>query len=334
MADITRRLPDCDDCEGERGERGERGEKGERGKRGKRGHDGKDGHDGNDGAAGPTGAASTVTGPTGAGGITGPTGSTGPASTVTGPTGAVGLTGPTGATGAPSTVTGPTGAIGLPGLTGATGPASTVTGPTGADGLTGPTGPTGPFGFTGPTGSGGATGATGIAGSTAIIPFASGTPVALVHVIGDVGSTAGVVGFGSSGEAILLAGNEIDLTGAIGLVQNMAFTMPRDGEVTALNAFFSTVLAAQIFPAGGQITVELYRSTTPDNDFEPTGVLVNLTLPPGLLVAGVFDSDTTPAALLVNEGDRLLLVARLTLNDAVDIAYAVTGYLSAGLAIV
>ena len=61
MADITKRLPDCDDdCEN--------GERGKRGKRGHRGHDGRDGNDGNDGATGPTGPTG-LTGPTGGGTI-------------------------------------------------------------------------------------------------------------------------------------------------------------------------------------------------------------------------------------------------------------------------
>lgn len=56
MADITRRIPDCDDdCEGERGERGERGKRGHRGHRGHRGRDGSDGDTGPTGPTGPTG---------------------------------------------------------------------------------------------------------------------------------------------------------------------------------------------------------------------------------------------------------------------------------------
>lgn len=110
MAEITRRIPDCDDdCEGERGKRG---------KRGKRGHRGRDGDDGEIGPTGPAGQVIDL-------GTTGPTGPTGPSDGPTGPTGLMGPTGPTGATGA--------------GATGPTGP----TGPTGTAGLTGPTGSTG-----------------------------------------------------------------------------------------------------------------------------------------------------------------------------------------------
>lgn len=50
MADITKRVPDCeDDCEGERGKRGKRGHRGHRGHDGHDGHDGHRGHDGRDG---------------------------------------------------------------------------------------------------------------------------------------------------------------------------------------------------------------------------------------------------------------------------------------------
>lgn len=128
------------------------------------------------GPTGSTGAASTVTGPTGAQGlsITGPTGSvgaTGAASTVTGPTGPQGgsIVGPTGAVGPQGqSITGPTGS------TGPAGADSTVPGPTGPQGqsITGPTGPQGDS-ITGPTGSvgdastvPGPTGATGPAGTT------------------------------------------------------------------------------------------------------------------------------------------------------------------------
>src|SRR5512143_12864 len=59
MADITRRIPDCDDDDGERGPRGRRGHRG---------------RDGRDGATGPTGPTGPI-GPTGSDGATGATGS-------------------------------------------------------------------------------------------------------------------------------------------------------------------------------------------------------------------------------------------------------------------
>src|SRR5512135_1742938 len=138
MADITRRIPDCED-EGARGERGERGHRGHRGR------------DGATGSTGPAGTGSTgPTGTDGSTGATGPccTGPTGPMGTAAN-TGATGTTGPTGPcctgrtrpTGADSAVPGPTGPQGATGVTGPTGADSTVPGPTGAQGPTGSTGP-------------------------------------------------------------------------------------------------------------------------------------------------------------------------------------------------
>jgi collagen type I alpha len=142
-----------------------------------------------------------------------------------------------------------------------------------------------------------------------------------------------VVGFGSSLDSVAVGGATIERTGAFGLATNMAFSMPRDGTLVQLSAFFSLAAAVAAFPVGGTIIVEVYRSTTPDNIFSPTGVLVNLPLPAGALAAGTFASGTIAAALPLNIEDRLLLVAHLTIIDGIDVATAVVGYISAGVAI-
>lgn len=202
------------------------------------------------------------------------------------------------------------------GPTGLTGAASTVTGPTGS---------------TGP--SGGPTGPTGAIGASAIIPFASGVPDTLVHVLGGLADTGSLSGFGTSLSGIAVGGGSIDLTGGVGIPSNMAFSMPRAGTLVQLSAFFSLAAAAVAFPATGAIVVEIYRSTTPDNTFLPTGVLVTIPLPAGLLPIGTFASGTAAAALPVNNGDRLLLVARVTVSPDADVATTVVGYVSAGLSI-
>ena len=195
----------------------------------------------------------------------------------------------------------------------------------GDDGTTGDTGATGPTG---------ATGATGATGSSAIIPFASGEPDALVHVLGGLLDTGALVGFGSSMDGVAVGGGTIDLTGGVGFPSNMAFSMPRDGTLTQLSAFFSNALIVAVLPAGVSVVVQLYRSTTPDNIFTPVpGALVTMPLTAGVLGLGDFVSGTTPLAVAVSNEDRLLLVARVTVSGSPDIAVAVTGYISAGLAI-
>jgi BclB C-terminal domain-containing protein len=101
-----------------------------------------------------------------------------------------------------------------------------------------------------------------------------------------------------------------------------------------LSAFFSNIAAVTI-PSGStvNVVVQLYRSTTPDNIFTPVpGALVTLPFPAGLVAIGTSESGTTAFSVPVSNGDRLLLVARLTV-DGVDIITTLTGYVSAGLAI-
>lgn len=69
-----------------------------------------------------------------------------------------------------------------------------------------------------------ASGATGAAAGGAIIPFASGIPLALTTLVGGLVGTVGLVGFGSSGPTVTLAGGTIDLTGAAGTLLNSRLT--------------------------------------------------------------------------------------------------------------
>ncbi len=249
---------------------------------------------------GPTGPA----GPTGDTGPTGPTGPTGAASTVTGPTGATGDTGPTGPTGD----TGPIGA------------ASTVTGPTGPTGATGPTGPTGD---------------TGPVAGAAIIPFASGLPVALTSVLGGLAGLPGFVGFGTSAQGVDVLGATIDLTGGPGIGINEAFSVPRDGTITSVAAFFSTAVALTLAGTTVTITAQLYESTTPDNTFTPiAGTLV--TLAPaltGILALGAASNGVlTGLSIPVTAETRLLMVYSITVTG-VNLINTVAGYASAGVTI-
>jgi len=183
-------------------------------------------------------------------------------------------------------------------------------------------------------GATGPTGPTGLAGSSAIIPFASGDPDTLVHVLGGLADTGAVVGFGSSLSAIALGSGTVDLTGGVGIPSNMAFSMPRAGTLVQLSAFFSLAALVALFPAGGEVTVQVYRSTTPNNIFSPVPTaVVTLPLPAGPLAIGTFASGTTAISVPVNNGDRLLLVARVTVVGTPDVATTVVGYVSAGLAI-
>jgi BclB C-terminal domain-containing protein len=219
--------------------------------------------------------------------------------------------------------------LGPAGTTGPTGPSGGPTGPTGPSG--GPSGPTGPTGPSG--GPAGPTGATGPAGSTTIIPFASGDIISVEHNILVAPDMGAVVAFGSSRNQIAIIGGNIDLSGAFGVASNMAFSMPRDGSLVQLSAFLTNDVALLNVPANTSVVVEIYRSATPDNVFSPTGVAVTIPIPAGLVAIGtVFSATAGPFAVAVNNQDRLILLARVTVTG-VDIATSLTGYLSAGLSI-
>jgi BclB C-terminal domain-containing protein len=230
--------------------------------------------------------------------------------------------------------TGPTGAVGAMGAIGPTG----VTGPFGFTGATGPTGDTGP---TGPTGATGAIGPTGPTGSATIIPYASGTvPLALVSTTLGLTGTVGFVGFGNSVSQLLgLGGGFINTTPPI---SSFAFSMPRDGVITSLAAYFTaeaiTNISIGVSGSTGQLIAQIYASGPPPNDaFMPTGAVVTLvpSATPSILFGIV-----TGLSIPVFAQERLLLVYQFVLSPPQLIGIPLVigdinaGFASAGLSII
>ncbi len=304
--------------QGLQGVQGPQGATGPQGLQGVQGATGPQGPEGIQGATGATGAQGPQ-GPQGLMGITGATGATGPI----GPTG-IGVTGATG-------VTGPTGPTGVTGATGATGPIGpTGIGVTGATGVTGPTGPTGVTGPTGPTGPTGATGPAGVTPvSAAVIPYASGQPITLTTNNENVEGVPSFVGFGGSS-----AGNQsLQPTIDMALIDNHAFSMPRNSIIESLTAFFSTTIPTDLTNTFVTISARLYRADTPDNNFEEIpGTLITLTpsmtgqVPTNTIVRGTISNLNIP----VTTETRLLLVfsARSTGERFQN---SIIGYASGGL---
>jgi BclB C-terminal domain-containing protein len=306
------------------------GQNGLAGANGSTGANGSDGANGATGPAGPGGAAGT-NGATGATGADGAVGATGPA----GPSGVDGTNGATGATGDPGAA-GATGATGDPGAAGATG----ATGDPGADGATGATGDPGADGATGATGdpgADGATGATGPAGDGAEIPFASGLPVSMTTELGGVGNKSALIGFGGSTSDISTVGGEIDLTGSPGTLTNFAFSASEDSTITSMSGFFSTTTGQSLVGSTVTVTVQLYRSTTPDNTFTVVpGAVVTLGPPlTGITGLGtISDGDASGLSIPVTQGTRLLFVATSTVTGGIDVNTTVSGYVSGGVTLV
>jgi len=181
----------------------------------------------------------------------------------------------------------------------------------------------------------GAAGPAGISGGGAIIPFASGMPVTMTTVLGGLTGTSAALGFGNSASGITGAGGMIDLTGAGGTNLNMAFSVPRDGTITSLSAFFSTTLAQSLVGSTVTVTAQLYQSTTPDNTFTPVPGAV-VTLAPAftgvLAIGAIANGRTTGLSIPVTAGSRLLLVYSATATG-LTLVNTLQGYASAGLAI-
>ncbi|MCP1184104.1 exosporium glycoprotein BclB-related protein [Paenibacillus sp. 1781tsa1] len=295
------------------------------------------------GPQGPTGAAGSQggigpAGAQGAAGATGATGSPGPAGGATGATGATGSTGAIGAAGVAGAtgVTGNTGAAGVAGVTGPTGATGDpgLAGATGVTGVTGDTGATGIAGITGATGVTGSTGVTGATGSGAIIPFASGGPAILTTIAGGLVGTTSLIGFGSSATGVSILGGTIDLTGTVvGPLINFAFSVPRDGVITSIAAYFSTTAALALVGSTVTITAQLFSSPTPDNAFTAVpGAIVTLAPPlTGIIALGTISNGiTTGLAIPVTAETRLLLVFSATATG-LTLVNTVVGYASGGV---
>ena len=215
--------------------------------------------------------------------------------------------------------------------TGVTGPAG-PTGPMGCPGPRGATGPMGPMGYPGKTG---ATGPTGATGSSAIIPFASGIPVSLTTIAGGLVGTPAFVGFGSSAPGLSIVGNTIDLTNPSGTLTNFAFTMPRDGTITAIDIFFSTTAALSLVGSTITITAQLYQSTVPNNTMTAIpGTLITLTpsLTGILSIGSISKGILTGLSIPVPAQTRLMLVLTATATG-LSLVNTVAGYASAGVSI-
>lgn len=221
------------------------------------------------------------------------------------------------------------------GYTGPTGPTGPGVGATGATGATGTTGATGATGVTGATGATGVTGVTGVTGGGAIIPFASGNSVALTTIGLGLAGLPGLVGFGSSGTLLSALGATIDLTGAAGTLINFAFSVPRDGTINSIAAYFSTTADLALVGSTVTITAQLYSSTTPNNIFSPipgTAVTLAPALTGNLLAGAISSGALTGLAIPVTAGTRLLMVFSAT-AAGISLINTVAGYASAGVSI-
>jgi BclB C-terminal domain-containing protein len=154
----------------------------------------------------------------------------------------------------------------------------------------------------------------------------------MTTVIGELIGTTTLLGFGSSVTGVSLIGGTINTT----TIANMAFSMPRDGTITSLAAYFSTTVALSLIGTTVTLTAQLYASSAPNNTFFPIpGALVVLspTLTGLVGIGSISSGITTGLNIPVAAGTRLLMVFAADVTAGIDVATTVTGFASAGVAI-
>jgi BclB C-terminal domain-containing protein len=123
------------------------------------------------------------------------------------------------------------------------------------------------------------------------------------------------IGFGFAVNGLDISGGEIDTSG---INQSVAFSVPRDGEITAVAASFTTTVGITLAGVALTIRAQLYSADPDDNVFTPIqGAFTDLTPPlTGIVTAGtVFSGLTTGLAIPVTEGTRLMMVLELYVSS-------------------
>ena len=164
-----------------------------------------------------------------------------------------------------------------------------------------------------------------------IIPFSSGvTPVVLTTLVGGLVGTSSLIGFGTAIPGVTILGNTIDLSGVV----TEAFSVPRNGSITAISASFTALAALDLGLGSVSVTAQIYRAPAGSSIFTATNARVTLTPPfTGLLTVGQtsYGSANVPP-VPVAQGDRLLMVYSLT-GTGITVVTAITGTASAGITI-
>jgi BclB C-terminal domain-containing protein len=128
-------------------------------------------------------------------------------------------------------------------------------------------------------------------------------------------------------------GLNIDLTGSSGLLANLAFSVPRDGTITDIAAYFSVVLGLSLIGTDITVHAQLYQSTTPNNIFTAipgTEIILSPTLSGIINIGDIATGNLSGLNIPVTVETRLLMVFTIT-ADGLNLVNTLTGYASAGV---
>ncbi|GIP17941.1 hypothetical protein J40TS1_35830 [Paenibacillus montaniterrae] len=144
-----------------------------------------------------------------------------------------------------------------------------------------------------------------------------------------------LIGYGDSLSLTVDLGPTINLTGEGAI--NLAFSMPRDGIITAIAAFFSIVTPPTFLDANVTVHAQLFRSPgpSPDNIFFPIeNATVDLTPAyTGTIIEGAGSSGLASGLNIpVTAGTRILFVLTATASGAT-LTNTISGYVSGGVSI-
>lgn len=168
----------------------------------------------------------------------------------------------------------------------------------------------------------------GLTETAAIIPYASGIPVEISSQLSGLAGTPAIIGFGSAFEYPTVLGASLDIFG----LNNLAFSMPRNGYLTEISLYFSATLVVSIALGTVNLRAEIYRSPTPNNIFTPTGVFVTIPITSTIAIGDTFNANNSGFSVPVNAQDRLMMVVSVT-TDGIGLATSLTGQFSGGLTI-
>ncbi|MFF2794878.1 exosporium glycoprotein BclB-related protein [Lysinibacillus xylanilyticus] len=162
-----------------------------------------------------------------------------------------------------------------------------------------------------------------------IIPFSSGNTLSIVDIIADV-KTASLIGFSSAINDVVIIGNTRDLTGFF----IEAFTVPREGKITAISATFS-LITGQVSDGTATIRAQIFLAPEGSNIFTGTSASIDLAPPlTGTVLGEISYASANISPVPVSPGDQLLMLFYISSKTGNSVIYVLRGNASAGIKIV
>ena len=170
--------------------------------------------------------------------------------------------------------------------------------------------------------------------TAAIIPYASSLPISLTTAVGGFVGLGSLVGFGNASSGVGLSAGNIDLTGGTGANVNLGFSVPRNGTIKSLSAFFSNTAALSLVGSSAVVNAQLYSNDGTNNLFVPvTGVSVSLPAYSGTIAIGsTRNAMINGLSIPVTAQSRYILFFSCTATG-LSLINTIEGYASAGVSI-